>query len=58
MGFSYPGKFKSLTINAGSYYDCDGICRKPLIKLIKIQKNKHKPKIDTRLDYIKMVCNN
>ena len=30
MGFSYPGKFKSLTINAGSYYDCDGICRKTL----------------------------
>ena len=39
MGFSYPGKFKSLTINAGSYYDCDGICRKTLTHVEEVQEH-------------------
>jgi len=30
MGFSYPGMFSSLSINGGSYYNCDGVCNRYL----------------------------
>ena len=43
MGFSYPGMFSSLSINAGSYYDCDGICDKYLDEFEKKLIDLHPP---------------